>query len=71
VGVGSGNILGGVLRDLGLLLFGGQLASYFTVFVGEIILLLAAVPVLWKLSVFRFREVNRSRPASQAAAYPT
>ena len=71
VGVGSGNILGGVLRDLGLLLFGGQLASYFTVFVGEIILLLAAVPVLWKLSPLRFREVNRSRPAPQAAAYPT
>lgn len=68
VGVGSGNILGGVLRDLGLLLFGSQLASYFTVFVGEIILLLAAVPVLWKLSVLRFREIGRSRPASQAAA---
>jgi hypothetical protein len=29
---------------------------------------LAAVPVLWKLSVPRFREIGRSRPASQAAA---
>jgi BCD family chlorophyll transporter-like MFS transporter len=68
VGVGTGNILGGVLRDLGLLLFGGQLASYFTVFSSEIILLLAATPVLWRLSVVQFREMGRSQPAPRVVA---
>lgn len=68
VGVGTGNILGGVLRDLGLLLFGGQLASYFTVFSSEIILLLASTPVLWRLSVVQFREIGRSRPDPRVVA---
>jgi BCD family chlorophyll transporter-like MFS transporter len=62
VGVGSGNIIGGILRDLGLIVFGSQLAGYFTAFVFEIALLLAAIPVLWTLSVDRF--LDRSQTVS-------
>jgi BCD family chlorophyll transporter-like MFS transporter len=61
IGVGSGNILGGLLRDLGLAVFGNQLASYLTVYAIEIALLAAALPVLWGLSVVRFHEINQHR----------
>jgi BCD family chlorophyll transporter-like MFS transporter len=59
VGVGGGTILGGVFRDLGLALFGNDLASYITVFAGEVLFMVAALPLLWTLSVSRFRELSQ------------
>jgi len=55
MGVGSGNILGGVLRDAGLLLFGSQLGGYYLAYAFEIALLVAAIPLLWALDVAVFQ----------------
>jgi BCD family chlorophyll transporter-like MFS transporter len=67
VGVGSGNILGGALRDLGLLVFGGQLAGYLTAYTFEILILIAAVPVLWSLSITQFREATVAHAEQETA----
>jgi BCD family chlorophyll transporter-like MFS transporter len=67
VGFGSGNILGGALRDLGILLFGSQLGGYYLAYVFEIALLVGAVPMLWTLDVGAFRRAIAGAPASREA----
>jgi BCD family chlorophyll transporter-like MFS transporter len=70
VGVGSGTIVGGVLRDVGLLVFGGPLAGYYTAFLFEIVALAAAVPVLRRVSVTRFRETITGEDVQLAGVVP-
>jgi BCD family chlorophyll transporter-like MFS transporter len=64
VGVGSGNILGGALRDLGLLLSSDHLVGYLTAYGFEIAVLIVAIPLLWGLSVARFRAVTDGEPVA-------
>jgi BCD family chlorophyll transporter-like MFS transporter len=58
VGVGGGNIIGGILRDAGLAMTGNLFASYLTVFFFEIVLLGLALPFIWQLSLERFEQTN-------------
>jgi BCD family chlorophyll transporter-like MFS transporter len=60
VGIGGGNIIGGVLRDVGLLLSGSHLTGYVTAFAFEIVVLLLAVPVLWRISISHFRSAAQT-----------
>jgi BCD family chlorophyll transporter-like MFS transporter len=68
VGVGFGTLSGGILRDVGLLLSGSQTGSYLLVFGIEMVLLLLAVPLVWGLSVARFRETNRTITLAETLA---
>lgn len=56
VGVGSGTLLGGVLRDVTLALTNQDLLSYNIVYALEILLLIAAIPFIQRLNLRRFRE---------------
>jgi BCD family chlorophyll transporter-like MFS transporter len=68
VGVGSGTFVGGVLRDLGVAIFPGELASYFLVYGVEIALLLLAIPLVLRLNLRRFRETNAKLFLTEAFA---
>jgi BCD family chlorophyll transporter-like MFS transporter len=71
VGVGSGNVVGGALRDLGLLISGSHLAGYLTAFGFEIVVLIVAIPVLWRLSIRQFRAtVETGTPEGSAVLEP-
>lgn len=59
VGVGGGTLAGGIIRDIGLALFGTQTSGYATVFLFEIGLLVIAVPLLLQFSLRRFQALNR------------
>jgi BCD family chlorophyll transporter-like MFS transporter len=59
VGVGGGTLAGGIIRDIGLAIFGTQTSGYATVFLAEIGLLALAVPLLLRFSLRRFQALNR------------
>ncbi len=56
VGVGTGTLLGGVIRDLVLAISGLDLLSYITVYGFEIALLLLAIPFIRRLNITQFKE---------------
>jgi BCD family chlorophyll transporter-like MFS transporter len=56
VGVGGGTLLGGVLRDAGVIFFGDGIASYNIVFSFEVLLLLVSLPLVFRLNIPRFKE---------------
>jgi BCD family chlorophyll transporter-like MFS transporter len=64
IGVGGATILGGALRDLGLLISNSQLVGYVTAYGFEIIVLLAAIPILWRISLRSFRSATEAAPAT-------
>jgi len=68
IGVGGAILAGALLRDLGLSLFGTQLASYLTAFGVETLALVFAVPCILGLSVSRFHQHNRTLSPTQALA---
>lgn len=57
VGVGTGTLLGGVIRDITLAITNQDLFSYYAVYGFEIILLMFAFPYIMELDVTRFREI--------------
>lgn len=68
VGVGSAVLIGGVVRDLAFAATGNNLASYFTVFALEIVLLLLALPMLKQIDVARFRQTSTRLSTSEIVA---
>jgi BCD family chlorophyll transporter-like MFS transporter len=56
VGVGGGTVLGGLLRDAGVMFLGDGIASYNIVFSFEVVLLLVSLPLVFRLNIPRFRE---------------
>lgn len=66
VGVGSGTLIGGLLRDVGAAIFSNDLASYYLVYGFEIVLLLLAIPLVRQLDLGRFREDNAKLTVTEA-----
>ena len=65
VGVGGGVVVGGLIRDVGVHILGEGLGPYNLVFGFEILLLLISLPIVFRLSITRFREEHRHPTAEQ------
>jgi BCD family chlorophyll transporter-like MFS transporter len=68
IGVGGATAAGGLLRDLGLVIFGTNLASYLTAFGTEVLALLLAVPFILGLNILRFHQRNQALSPTQTLA---
>jgi BCD family chlorophyll transporter-like MFS transporter len=67
VGVGGGTLLGGLIRDAGVIVFGDGIASYNIVFSFEVLLLLVSLPFVYRLNIPRFQEHSQEIAARDIA----